>query len=200
MDLGTASSWIGLVTGLFGGAVGGMLIAGPVARQGELARDRYRAESAIRGVVGIYRDTLRYDRDHDFARSSFPNSYTSQLGREEMTREVLGHADRLSRWQRNAVLEALDLLIGATSLEWILAYRHAAVSEKDEGFSRSFAVIKSLYEGKNQGLIQAMLRADHDGDRKERCDAVIECLDRIIAVVSPMENVFLRVWRELAAG
>lgn len=198
MDLGTASSWIGLVTGLFGGALGGMLIAGPVARAGEAGRDRYRAEAEIRGVLAIYRDMLRYDRDHSFSTSSFPNSYTSPKGRERMANDVLGPTAALARWQRQDICAGLDLLIGTASFNRIQAYGNAPESMKDEEHSKVLDAIKSIYAGQTQGLIQAMVTAPSEQVRESLCETVIFRLGEMISTVTPPEtNILVRLWHSL---
>ena len=198
VDLGTASSWLGLVTGLFGGALGGMLIAGPVARAGEAGRDRYRAEAEIRGVLATYRDMLRYDRDHSFSQSSFPNSYTSPKGRERMASDVLRPVAALARWQREDVCAGLDLLIGTASFNRIQAYGNAPDSMKDEAHSKAFDAIRSILAGQTQGLIQAMVTAPGEHLRASLCETVITRLGEMISTVTPPDkNIVVRLRRSL---
>ncbi|MHB1475272.1 MAG: hypothetical protein ACYCV4_16945 [Dermatophilaceae bacterium] len=67
---------ISAVVGLFGGAVGGVLSAGQIARRSELARERVAAEGALRAHIRSYKATLVFDRGeiHRSSRFTEPGS------------------------------------------------------------------------------------------------------------------------------
>ena len=52
---------IAVVSGLFGGAVGGVLTAGKIARASQLSRDQLDAERHVLALVRRYRANLQWD-------------------------------------------------------------------------------------------------------------------------------------------
>lgn len=163
------STGVGLVASLFGGAVGGLLTAGVIARSSERARARFEAEGVIFAVVKGYAAVIAYEHDQLYEKSAFSHEYGSVAGQEEFARAVLVELPRLPKRRATKIESELAGLVGA--LTYALAVQRTYIDpehfdEKRESMRRALTLRKFLFdEGTLDALLPRMLKNQNDIDQ-----------------------------------
>jgi hypothetical protein len=179
-----------IATSLLGGAVGGVLTAGKIARSGEKARARFEAEEAIRASVTVYRATMVYDHEQLYEPSHYSKEYTSVEGQEIFASDVLTRLPSLSKKTGERVQAELQILLG--DLTYKLAVQRAFVpldriDPDKEGERRALVLFQILNteEDRLEGLLRRMLASQNRGESHNELYAeALMALDRILLAVS----------------
>lgn len=167
---GDAQILISVVSGLFGGAVGGVATAGAIAVRGAKAQDRYRATATVRGVLNSYRALLMHDHDEAYRVDRYSQRYAGYEGQLDLAKSVLVELPELATLQRKRIREGLSSLVGKTTLG--LAEKRAYLPEgisdpEDETKRRGVEILKALNEDKDAkvtGLLSELVRTQNDSE------------------------------------
>lgn len=159
---------ISVVSGLFGGAVGGVATAGAIAVRGAKAQDRYRATTTVRGVLTSYRALLLHDHDEAYRVDHYSQRYAGYEGQLDLTESVLVELPKLPTRQRKRIHEGLSSLVGETTLG--LAEKRVYLPEgildpEDETKRRVVEMLKDRNENKDAkltGLLSDLVRTQND--------------------------------------
>lgn len=161
---------IGVVSGLFGGAVGGVATAGAIAVRGAKAHDRYRATATVRGVLNSYRALLLHDHDEVYRVDYYSQRYAGYEGQLDLAKSVLVELPELATLQRKSIREGLSRLVGVTTLG--LAEKRVYLPEgipdpEDETKRRAVEMLKALNENRDTkvtGLLSDLVRTQNDSE------------------------------------
>lgn len=176
-----------LLAALLSGAVGGSISAGSAARRAEQAKDRYRAERAIRATLLSYKAMLVYDHDQVYVVSSYPVSYADIKGQESFAAEVLKWLPFLTARTRNVIRDRLATLITPTSLEWVEKYIDVPVdardSERDDKrqFMEQYRALREASDP--EGLIRRLIRTQNDPQHNQQYAEVLAVFDELLLLV-----------------
>jgi hypothetical protein len=189
------STLIGVISGLFGGAVGGVLTAGRITRSGEVARARFAAEGVVASVIQRYRSILVYEHDQVYEKSAFSEEYASIPGQEEFARAVLVELPRMSRKKALNIELELKNLVG--SLTYALAVQRTYIepdrfAPEREALRRALTLRQFLFEPASlDAILPRMLATQNDGQHVLHYTAALDALGRILGQVSrePRANV-----------
>jgi len=159
---------VSVISGLFGGALGGVTTAGVIARRGERARTRYAATTAIRGALNSYRAQLVHDRGQLQILSHFTESFASIWGQEELAKSIVTQLPLLSRRRRRRIRRLLCLLVGELPLEFAERRAHVPTDSLDieqEKQRQTVQLLKAIQAGQSDrtgGLLNQLLKTESD--------------------------------------
>lgn len=175
---------IGAVSGLFGGAVGGVLTAGSIARASQRSREQLDAERRVLAVVRTYRANLQWDAALLHRLDHYPESYASIGGQEHLAVQLLRELPLLTPRVARRIEPRLEPLFGVLVLT--LARQRAFVDEAQldldaESRRRTLTMLRIVRGDPDEdGALRELLRDQNDRPRMERGHArVIEILDAI---------------------
>lgn len=161
---------ITVVTSLLGGAVGGILTAGKIARSGEKARARYKAEQEIRTTVLKYRATIVFDHDQLYEKSAYSKDYTSVAGQESFASQVEIRLSFIPKKAATTIRAAMTGLLGDVTYD--LAVQRTYVPEErldpDRESKRRALVLHQILKTEQElveGLLSQMLASQNSGDK-----------------------------------
>jgi hypothetical protein len=189
MDL--ASVVVSLITGLFGGAVGGVLSARRITRTAEKERARVAAEEHIRSTVTTYRATMVHDRNEVYRTSTYPPEYTSWESEEAFALDLLREVSPLPTKAQRRIRAELLLLLGADLLQWAEQHVFVLPSRFDPEREKARVRLRGLQElsvpdpGNDAGLFSRMRRTQNElASHQAAFEETLRSLDRILAEVS----------------
>lgn len=192
-DLGATTAAVTTVLGLFGGAVGGVVAAGQIARRSAKAKDRYESMTTLRGVLSTYRARLAYERAEAASNSVYPKSYADPAGQEELTLAVLRELPHLNRRLAVTMCTGLQQLVGTVTLGFAEGrlYVPAARLDPDSEKQRlGLLLSKVLFDGesmaKSYGLLGELLRSQNAPEKRELdYEAAMAALASLLKEIRP---------------
>lgn len=165
---GDAQVLISVVSGLFGGAVGGVATAGAIAVRGAKAHDRYRATATIRGVLKSYRALLVHDHDEAYRVDHYSQRYAGYEGQLDLAESVLVELPKLPTRLRKRIREGLSSLVGEITLglaEKRVYLPEGILDQDDETKRRVVEMLKARNEDRDAkltGLLSDLVRTQND--------------------------------------
>jgi len=181
---------IGAVSGLFGGAVGGILTAGSIARASERSRDQVGAERRVLELVRGYRAKLQWDAAQLPKIDRYPDSYGSISGQERLAVQLIRELPVLRPRIAKRIEPHLQPLFGTLVLA--LARQRAFVDDAEfdrdaESMRQSMTMLRIVAGDPDEdGALQELLGDQNNRLRTEHGHAkVIGILDAIRDVLVP---------------
>lgn len=180
---------LGAVTGVFGGAVGGVLTAGQISQRAELARERLDAQRTLREVIRRYRATIVFDHDQVYEVSHFSTDYSSITGQEEFAAAILSNVGALRRRPQLVLRAELLRLVGdlrfrlAAQRTWLPPER---LDPERESKRQSLALHQIIHSGEERvdGLLPSILGSQNEPERhSELYRQALAALDVMLAAV-----------------
>jgi hypothetical protein len=177
---------VSVVTGLLGGALGGVLTAGTITRLSERSKARYAARTEVQGLLNRYRATIVYTEARMPATSSYPADYVDIRSQYELSRSVLAAARPLPRSTVAKLRSGLLELVGKTTVESaellidVPAERLDAEVESRRMFIEQHKLLRQPDAAKSEPLLRRLNANHSDGPVRER--AIKELGDMIEAV------------------
>jgi hypothetical protein len=159
---------ISVVSGLLGGAVGGVATAGAIAIRGAKATERYRATSGVRGVLDSYRALLIHDHDEAYRVDHYSERYAGYEGQLDLAISILAELPKLGSRTRKRLHAGLLILVGGVTLGLAekRVYLPAGISDpEDDTKRRVVEMLKALNENKDaktRGLLSELVSTEND--------------------------------------
>lgn len=159
---------ISVLSGLLGGAVGGVATAGRIAVLGVRAKERHESAAIVRAVLSSYRALVLYDHDQVFRTDAFPSRYAGIEGQDELAESILRELPRLPRSKRKLLRKGLSNLVGELSLELAegRVYLPRDAADPDEVRQRRLTYsVKAIHErgaAGTKGLLSELLGTQND--------------------------------------
>lgn len=169
MDFFSADArlWISIVSGLVGGAGGGLATAGAIAVRATRANERFRATSTVRGILNSYRALLIYEHDEHYRVDRFSDRYASFEGQLELAESILVQLPTLKSGKRNRIRQGLLSLVGEITLGQAekRVYLPEEMRDAEDGNTRRVvAMLKAANEGEQpmKGLLSELVASQND--------------------------------------
>lgn len=181
---------VSVIAGLFGGALGGVLTAGKIARSAERARRQFEAEEGVRAAVTVYRATMVFDHEQLYEVSHFSTDYTSVAGQETFAGELLARMPYLPHKVGEKLRTELRKLLG--DLTYNLAVQRAFVPQDRldpdrEGQRQALVLFQVLHseEDEIEGTLRQMLASQNRGEyHNDLYKLAVGSLDRMLDAVA----------------
>lgn len=179
---------IGVISGLFGGSLGGVLVASRIGERSERGKRRHQARMVLHAELMTYRDNLRYDLQ---SRDVRPKGYASISSQEHVAEVVLREAPHLGRRHQRRLREDLERLVGPRTVELADARRFMPTDARDH--DRETARIDLIDrrirhdsgEVDQYGQLGLVLRSPNEPDHGEHHAAAMATLQRMLTTVTP---------------
>jgi hypothetical protein len=186
MNANTTNLLASVISGVLGGSLAGVFVAGRIAERTEAGRRRYQAKANLLCEMATYRHIITVRRK---AHEVHPSEYLGPEKIEELTERLAGELPYLRRLERLRLRRLLVELAGSTTVDnaEARAFVERADRVKDQRLEAAAALqaaIRDHYRPNPQdyGLLGAL---DRERDNEDRLKAVVAVLDRMIPPVSP---------------
>lgn len=185
---GDARLLISVVSGLIGGAGGGLATAGAIAVRAARSKERFGATSTIRGVLNSYRALLVYEHDEHYRVDRFSDRYASFEGQLELAESILAQLPILGSSKRIKIRQGLLSLVGEITLGQAekRVYLPEEMRDPQDGNTRRVvAMLKAANKGERpmKGLLSELVASQNDSS------AHASLLDRTIAEFDDMLDI-----------
>jgi hypothetical protein len=178
----------GVVSGLFGGSLGGVLAAPLIGDRAERGKRRHVAKTVLRAEFLTYRDTLHYDLEQRDVR---PIGYASIVSQEHLAEVVVRESPHLARRTRRRVRDRLNQLVGARTVALAESRAHLPTDGRDpEKETGRVEVIERhirLNDGEVDfyGQLGVVLKSPNEPDHRDHHAAAMATLQAMLDDVAP---------------